>query len=104
MIIKTSQTIWGSHTMKLTLKVLSLALLGAVSSFTFAEGRVAEHAVAGSVSVLSRDNLRGLTNIPENGGACLHGGLDCNHGSGFYAGWWGSTLAYTLSEEGRDAF
>ena len=90
--------------MKLTLKVLSLALLGAVSSFSFAEEPVAEHTVSGNISVLSSYNLRGITNIPENSGATLQGGLDYNHASGFYAGWWGSTLDYPLSEEGRDAF
>ena len=80
--------------MKLTLKVLSLALLGAVSSFTFAEEPVAEHTVSGNISVLSSYNLRGITNVPENKGATLQGGLDYNHASGFYAGWWGSTLDY----------
>ena len=81
--------------MKLTLKVLSLALLSAVSSFTFAEEPVAEHTVSGNISVLSSYNLRGITSAPENKGATLQGGLDYNHASGFYAGWWGSTLDYS---------
>ena len=80
--------------MKSTLKVLSLALLGAASSFTFAEEPAAEHTVSGNISVLSSYNLRGITNTPENKGATLQGGLDYNHASGFYAGWWGSTLDY----------
>ncbi|WP_216936107.1 MULTISPECIES: TorF family putative porin [unclassified Acinetobacter] len=80
--------------MKLTLKVLSLALLGAASSFTFAEEPAAEHTVSGNISVLSSYNLRGITNTPENKNATLQGGLDYNHASGFYAGWWGSTLDY----------
>src|SRR5690606_9594281 len=92
MIIKTSQTIWGSHTMKLTLKVLSLALLGAVSSFTFAEEPAAEHTVSGNISVLSSYVLRGNTTAVENTGATLQGGLDYNHALGLYAGSWTSTL------------
>ena len=90
--------------MKSTLKVLSFALLGAASSFTFADEPAAEHTVSGNISVLSSYNLRGITNVPENSGATLQGGLDYNHASGFYAGWWGSTLDYSLVEEGRDAF
>lgn len=90
--------------MKSTLKVLSFALLGAASSFTFADEPAAEHSVSGNISVLSSYNLRGITNAPENSGATLQGGLDYNHASGFYAGWWGSTLDYSLVEEGRDAF
>ncbi|MFH7349744.1 MULTISPECIES: TorF family putative porin [Acinetobacter] len=90
--------------MKSTLKVLSFALLGAASSFTLADEPAAEHSVSGNISVLSSYNLRGITNTPENSGATLQGGLDYNHASGFYAGWWGSTLDYSLVEEGRDAF
>ena len=90
--------------MKSTLKVLSFALLGAASSFTFADEPAAEHSVSGNISVLSSYNLRGFTNAPENSGATLQGGLDYNHASGFYAGSWGSTLDYSLVEEGRDAF
>ena len=59
--------------MKSTLKVLSLALLGAASSFTFAEEPAAEHTVSGNISVLSSYNLRGITNTPENKGATLQG-------------------------------
>lgn len=80
--------------MKSTLKVLSFALLGAASSFTLADEPAAEHSVSGNISVLSSYNLRGITNTPENSGATLQGGLDYNHASGFYAGWWGSTLDY----------
>ncbi|MGE8538455.1 MAG: TorF family putative porin, partial [Acinetobacter sp.] len=80
--------------MKLTLKVLSVAVLGAASTLSFAEEPAAEHTVSGNISVLSSYNLRGITNAPENSGATLQGGLDYNHASGFYAGWWGSTLDY----------
>lgn len=90
--------------MKFILKTLSIAVLGAASTLSFAEEPAAEHTVSGNISVLSSYNLRGITNLPENSGATLQGGLDYNHASGFYAGWWGSTLDYALAEEGRDAF
>lgn len=90
--------------MKFILKTLSIAVLGAASTLSFAEEPAAEHTVSGNISVLSSYNLRGITNLPENSGATLQGGLDYNHASGFYAGWWGSTLDYALPEEGRDAF
>lgn len=48
--------------------------------------------VSGNISVLSSYNLRGITNAPENTGATLQGGLDYVDNSGFYAGWWTSTL------------
>ena len=80
--------------MKLILKALSVAVLGAASTFTFAAEPASEHTFSGNISVLSSYNLRGITNVPENKGATLQGGLDYNHASGFYAGWWGSTLDY----------
>ena len=48
--------------------------------------------ITGNISVLSSYNLRGITNTPENESATLQGGLDYSHDSGFYAGWWTSTL------------
>ncbi|CAM9106761.1 TorF family putative porin [Acinetobacter pseudolwoffii] len=80
--------------MKLILKALSVAVLGAASTFTFADEPASEHTFSGNIGVLSSYNLRGITNVPENKGATLQGGLDYNHASGFYAGWWGSTLDY----------
>lgn len=86
---------WGNPTMKLTLKALSLAVLGVASTFTFAEEAPAsEHSFSGNIGVLSSYNLRGITNVPENKDATIQGGLDYSHASGFYAGWWGSTLNY----------
>lgn len=90
--------------MKFTLKALAVAAVASASSFTFADEPTSPHSVSGNIGVLSSYNLRGITNVPENSGATLQGGLDYNHASGFYAGWWGSTLDYSLAEEGRDAF
>ena len=54
--------------MKFILKTLSIAVLGAASTLSFAE-EPAEHTVSGNISVLSSYNLRGITNVPENKGA-----------------------------------
>jgi len=80
--------------MKFTLKALAVAAVASASSFTFADEPTSPHSVSGNIGVLSSYNLRGITNTPENSGATLQGGLDYNHTSGFYAGWWGSTLDY----------
>ena len=78
--------------MKLTLKALSLAVLASSSTFVMAEEATPEHSVSGNISVLSSYILRGNTTAVENTGATLQGGLDYSHASGFYAGWWTSTL------------
>ena len=80
--------------MKFAFKALSLAVLGAASTFTSAEAPASEHTISGNIGVLSSYNLRGITNVPENKDATIQGGLDYSHASGFYAGWWGSTLNY----------
>ena len=80
--------------MKFTLKALAVAAVASASSFTFADEPTSPHSVSGNIGVLSSYNLRGITNSPENKGATINGGLDYNHASGFYAGWWGSTLDY----------
>ncbi|KGT46798.1 MULTISPECIES: TorF family putative porin [Acinetobacter] len=80
--------------MKFTLKALAVAAVASASTLTFAEEATSEHSFSGNIGVLSSYNLRGITSAPENKGATLNGGLDYNHASGFYAGWWGSTLDY----------
>ncbi|ANF82785.1 hypothetical protein A3K93_11700 [Acinetobacter sp. NCu2D-2] len=80
--------------MKFTLKALALAAVASTSTFTFAEEAPSEHSFSGNIGILSSYNLRGITNGPENKGATINGGLDYSHASGFYAGWWGSTLDY----------
>jgi len=80
--------------MKFTLKALAVAAVASASSFTFADEPTSPHSVSGNIGVLSSYNLRGITNTPENKDATINGGLDYNHASGFYAGWWGSTLDY----------
>ena len=49
--------------------------------------------VTGNISVLSSYNLRGnTTSFVENPDATLQGGLDYSSDTGFYAGWWASSL------------
>ena len=85
--------------MKFTLKALAVAAVASASSFTFADEPTSPHSVSGNIGVLSSYNLRGITNTPENKDATINGGLDYNHASGFYAGWWGSTLRYVNTDE-----
>lgn len=87
--------------MKFTLKALAVAAVASASSFTFADEPTSPHSVSGNIGVLSSYNLRGITNTPENKDATINGGIDYNHASGFYAGWWGSTLRYSA---GTDLF
>lgn len=80
--------------MKFMLKTLVVGLGSAVSGWSLAEEPSAEHRVSGNISILSSYNLRGITNTPENKNATLQAGLNYQHASGVYAGWWGSTLDY----------
>ena len=91
---------------KATLKTLSLAVIASVSSFTFAEveEEKSSHTISGNIGVLSSYNLRGITNAPENSGATVQGGLDYSHSSGFYAGYWGSSLDVSYTENGKQSF
>lgn len=93
--------------MKFTLKALTVAAAASISTMAFAdEGSTSPHSISGNIGVLSSYDLRGLTNIPENDNATIQGGLDYEHESGFYAGWWGSTLGYSLEDkfDGQKAF
>lgn len=49
---------------------------------------------SGNIGVFSKYILRGITVTPESDEAVLQGGFDYAHESGFYAGYWGSSLGY----------
>lgn len=85
--------------MQFTTKISAALLftLGANSTFAAAPA-VSEHQISGNIAVISSYYLRGLTNTPENDKATLQGGLDYSHASGFYAGYWGSTIGYSLTD------
>ena len=50
--------------------------------------------ITGNIGVYSKYVLRGITNVPETESPAVQGGLDYSHASGFYAGYWGSSLGY----------
>jgi uncharacterized protein (TIGR02001 family) len=58
----------------------------------------------GNVGVFSQYVLRGITNAPEDDDATLQGGIDWAGESGFYLGYWGSTLSYRTAGAGSDGF
>ena len=82
--------------LKFTALTLAAAALGSVSTFTMAAE--SEHTVSGNIGVVSEYIVRGNTKVPDNANATVQGGIDYSHASGFYAGWWGSTLDYSLSK------
>lgn len=101
--------------MNLNKKLCLSAVLSAVSSMSMAEESKKwpfPGEITGDISVLSSYDFRGMTNSPENNKATIQAGLEYNHPSGFYLGYWGSTLGYSLSKfdpeldeyTGRDAF
>jgi uncharacterized protein (TIGR02001 family) len=75
---------------------LGLAIAGSATPV------LAESTLTGNISVVSKYVLRGITNNTESDTAALQGGLDYSHESGFYAGYWGSSLDYgdTTTETG----
>lgn len=97
-------------------KNLSLTIvLSTLSGFSFADdknGLPFPGILSGNVAVLSSYDFRGITNAPENDKVTLQAGLEYAHPTGFYLGYWGSTLGYSLTDfdveteqyQGRDAF
>ncbi|NHB59214.1 hypothetical protein G9F32_14510 [Acinetobacter sp. 194] len=91
--------------MKSTLKALSLAVIASASTATFAaEEATPTHSFSGNIGVVSSYILRGNTAAPENSGAAVQAGLDYSHSSGFYAGYWGSSLDTSYAWDGETSF
>ena len=84
--------------MKFTLKALALAATTAASTMSFAAAE-SEHTFSANIAVSSAYVLRGNTASLENDNATVSGGIDYEHSSGFYAGYWGSTLGYSLTAQ-----
>lgn len=83
-----------SFTRKITTTASAVALLaGAVVVPAQAE-------LSGNIGVVSEYVFRGITNAPENDDAAVQGGLDWAHDSGFYLGYWGSSLGYSDESAG----
>lgn len=66
------------------------ALALAAAAFT----APAQAELSGNISVVSEYVLRGMTINTESDTAAVQGGFDYAHESGFYAGYWGSSLDY----------
>lgn len=56
--------------------------------------------LTGNIGIHSKYLLRGT--FEENDGAAVQGGLDYGHESGFYAGWWFSSLGYNYESDAVD--
>lgn len=88
-------------------KSLSFSIiLSTVSGFAFAEEKKSSPLpgnVTGNISLLSSYDLRGITNTPENDKVTVQAGLEYAHPTGFYLGYWGSTLGYSLTDFDTDA-
>ena len=81
-------------TKNFTLKQLPVAI-ALVASVTVPSIALADF--SGNIGVASKYIFRGLA---ESDSAVLNGGLDYNHASGFYAGWWASSLGYGYDKTG----
>jgi uncharacterized protein (TIGR02001 family) len=78
--------------MKLKLKTLGLALAATtLSTLSFAD-ESSPHSFSANVGAVSSYVVRGLTDTKDNENVALQGGIDYEHASGFYAGYWTSTL------------
>lgn len=87
--------------MSIEKKLTSMAVAAALGMSAMAMPLAAKAELSGNIGVFSKYVLRGLTNSPENDDAAIQGGLDWTHPSGFYLGYWGSSLGYNY-ESGSD--
>lgn len=83
--------------------VVSIAAVGGLIGSI----NVAQAGVTGNIGVVSNYILRGITETynatydnsgPESDSPALQGGLDYSHDSGFYAGYWFSTIGYSYAD------
>jgi len=72
----------------------ALALAAGLALASVAVPNAAHAELSGNIGVVSDYVLRGNTVGPEDNNPALQGGFDWSHGSGFYAGYWGSSLGY----------
>ena len=83
-------------------KKMAIAGAVAMAAVTTVPNVAMANEITGNIGVLSSYNLRGITNAPENESVTLQGGLDYAHESGFYAGWWTSTLGDAYPDNGLE--
>lgn len=83
---------------KVTFVMRKLAVATSLATAALALAPAAHADLTGNVNVVSKYVLRGITSpATENDGAAVQGGFDYSHSSGFYAGYWGSSLSYASS-------
>jgi uncharacterized protein (TIGR02001 family) len=82
----------------------AVALAAQVAIVVLAAPAAALAETTGNVGVFSQYVLRGITNLPEDDDVTLQGGIDWTGESGFYLGYWGSTLSYRSAGAGSDGF
>lgn len=81
-------------------KFQNTIFLGACLSVSVISSASYAEEFSGNIGVYSKYALRGITTpASESDRAALQGGLDYVHDSGFYAGWWASSLDYTYSKD-----
>jgi len=88
--------------------VLSVAVLSAslmsLGLFTSTANAGDDLSMSGNIGVFSKYVLRGIhAGGGESAGPALQGGFDAEHGSGLYAGYWGSSLGYA-DEDGEAGY
>jgi len=81
--------------MLLNKKLTPVALATTIALSGLAAPTVANAELSGNIGVHSKYLLRGI--FEENAGTAVQGGFDWSHDSGFYLGYWGSSLGYTYS-------
>ncbi len=71
----------------------SAAVVAAASSFAMMPAH-ADYDISGNIDIVSDYVFRGITEATESDGPAVQGGLDLEMDTGFYAGWWASSLGY----------
>jgi uncharacterized protein (TIGR02001 family) len=80
----------------LSRQIMGITALGVLSL----AAQSAQATTTGNIGVFSKYVLRGVTNDAESDDPALQGGFDYTHESGFYAGYWGSSLDYNYETGG----
>ena len=88
--------------MKLSKKLTPVALATTLALGRFAVSTPAVAGLSGNIGVHSKYLLRGI--FEENAGAAVQGGIDYSNDSGFYVGYWGSSLGYTYDATGTSPY
>ncbi|EOR04438.1 hypothetical protein I593_03523 [Acinetobacter tandoii DSM 14970 = CIP 107469] len=92
---KRRNSMWGNLRMKFTLKVLSMAVVAAASTFTFADDQAASPfglSFSGNAAVTTDYRFRGLSQTQND--PAVQAGFTLAHDSGVYFGLWGSNINF----------